>query len=328
MSVPRLGAAVLLFALGAEAARADEAVPERRPEPMPLRLQAPLLRPVFLPAPAAARAADPDVVERANLLVVSVFRESDSGPPGSGHAITVVGDAVAGVARFRVGLPSIGTGDLRAEYGFEIGAVRYGRSPKFRDEGPVLAATYAGATWLDLREPAADWLAPSGWILLAWPGGGPWGAALQAHAALPGGSRARATGTRARGGGVTGLVGVRCWAHAWLDLGVSYLEPGRPRALGTARVPLAQVWQATLSLAWAPAAAWSFHLQAVVATNPFPATGTARLDEPLGEVTVGCRWRPWADVAVGLMFAEDLTRLAPDFTAAIWVEYRLRGRTA
>jgi len=311
----------------AGAATADEQVPERRPEPVPLRLQAPLLRSVYLPAVAAATTAAPDEVQRLNACTVSVFRQSDAGGGGSGTHVTTVGDAVAGVAQVRVGLPQGRLPDLGFEYGLEVAALRWGRSPKFRDEGPVLDAEYGGARWLGVTEPEAGLLAPVAWLAGAWRAGAGVGLAVRGDVSFPGGSRRRGTGTREWGAAGTLALGVRLAPHCWFDANASVAWPGRPDGLAGGRVRLAPVWQGALALSWAPLPEWSFHLQAVLATNPFPATGIARLDEPPGEIAVAARFRPVADLALGVWFAEDLTRLAPDFTVALLLEYRLRGRS-
>lgn len=279
-------------------------------EPIPWRLQAPLMRPLHLPAPDSPRPLRPGAVELTHTVAVAVARQADAGAPGSNSAVVITEGAWTSTWRWRFGVVE------GIETGFELAWVRHSRSPKSH-ERVNLQAVYRGETWLNVTGPDAGLYDPELWMK--------WAVAhdqlaVRLSATLPAGDRNAGTGTGTVQAAIALLAGAPIGRGFRLDAMVSVTNPGRPRTAAGGRVSVDPIWLGSLSLGWDGPWGLSANLQLLGANNPFPRTGNDRLDLDVGEVLLGLRWRPAPDVALGLIFTEDFTRIAPDFSAGLFVQ--------
>ena len=202
------------------------------------------------------------------------------------------------------------------ETGFELAWVRHSKSPKSQERAHVVAV-YRGETWLDVREPDAGIYDPELWVK--------WAVAEDAlgvriSVTIPGGDRDAGTGTGTVQSAVALLAGAPLGNGFQIDAMLSVTNAGRPRTANGGRVDVDPIWQGTLSLGWDGPWGISANLQLLAANNPFPSTGNDRLDLDVGEVLLGLRWRPAPGAAVGVIFTEDFSRIAPDFSAGVFVQ--------
>lgn len=310
------GPAVLAAALCAPAARADELTFDLTPEAaataevVPWRMQAPLLRPLHLPAPASPRALPPGGIEVSHTVAVTVARQSDAGEPGSNSAVSITEGAWQSVWRWRFGVVE------GIETGFELAWVRHSKSPKSQERA-ALRAAYRGETWLDVREPDSAFYDPALWVK--------WAVAedtvaVRLSLTVPAGERSAGTGVGTVQTAVTLLAGAPLGHGFRADAMLSVTNPGRPRSANGGRVQVDPIWQGLLALGWDGPWGLSANLHVLAANNPFPTTGNDRLDLDVGEVLLALRWRPAPGAAIGVVFTEDLSRIAPDFSAGVFLQ--------
>ncbi len=299
------GAEELTFDLVPEAAATAE--------PIPWRLQAPLLRPLHLPAPDAAGTLRPGVVELTHTVAVTVARQSDAGAAGSNSAVSIDEGAWGSTWRWRFGVVE------GVESGFELSWVRHSKSPKSHEQVHV-QAVYRGETWLDVTEPDSGLYDPELWVKWAFV---PNTLAVRLSTTLPAGDRDAGTGVGTAQAAIALLAGAPLGRGFRVDLMASLSSPGRPRTANDGRVSVDPIWQGMVSLGWDGPWGISANLQVLAANNPFPSTGNDRLDLDVGEVLIGLRWRPAPGVALGLVFTEDLSRIAPDFSAGLFAQVAL-----
>jgi hypothetical protein len=292
----------LTFDLTPEAAATAEVVP--------WRMQAPLLRPLHLPAPASPRALAPGGVELTHTVAVTVARQSDAGDPGSNSAVSITEGAWQSVWRWRFGVVE------GIEAGFELAWVRHSKSPK-SDERAMVRAQYRGETWLDVREADAALYDPALWVKWAVAEDS---LAVRLSATIPAGERDAGTGLGTVQTAVTLLAGAPLGHGFRADAMLSVTNAGRPRTANGGRVSVDPIWQGMLALGWDGPWGLSANLHVLAANNPFPTTGNDRLDLDVGEVLLALRWRPAPGAAIGVVFTEDLSRIAPDFSAGVFLQ--------